>query len=59
MSQWQDLMDASHYLMLLSQGDKALDRKDYPSARRAFEQARKARPRDADALDRAGRGRPR
>ena len=50
MSQWQDLMDASHYLMLLSQGDKALDRKDYPSARRAFEQARKARPRDADAL---------
>jgi len=49
MSQWQDLMDASHYLMLLSQGDKALDRKDYPSARRAFEQARKARPRDADA----------
>lgn len=50
MSQWQDLMDASHYLMLLSQGDKALDRKDYATARRAFEQARKAKPGDADAL---------
>lgn len=49
-SQWQDLMDASQYLMLLSQGEKALDRKDFATARKAFEQARKAKPTDADAL---------
>ena len=49
-SQWQDLMDASHHLMLLSQGDKALERKDFAAARKAFQQARTAKPKDADAL---------
>ena len=49
-SKWQDLMDASRYRMLLSQGDKALEQKNLPAARNAFSQARKAKPADADPL---------
>ncbi len=49
-SKWQDLMDASRYRMLLSQGDKALEQKNLPAARNAFSQARKTKPADADPL---------
>ncbi|MES2869742.1 MAG: cellulose synthase complex outer membrane protein BcsC [Pseudomonadota bacterium] len=49
-SKWQDLMDASRYRMLLTRGDKALERNDFASARSAFQQARKAKPSDADPL---------
>lgn len=50
MSRWQDLMDASYYRLLLSRGDGALERQDYAAARTAFQQARKAKPGDAEAL---------
>lgn len=49
-SRWQDLMDATRYQRLLAQGDKALERKDFNAARNAFQQARKAKPQDADPL---------
>lgn len=49
-SKWQDLMDASRYRMLLSQGDKALEQNNLTAARNAFAQARKAKPGDADPL---------
>ncbi len=49
-SKWQDLMDASRYRMLLSQGDMALEQKNLPAARNAFSQARKTKPADADPL---------
>ncbi|MBP3861131.1 MAG: cellulose biosynthesis protein BcsC [Pseudomonas sp.] len=49
-SKWQDLMDASRYRMLLSQGDKALEQNNPAAARTAFTQARKAKPGDADPL---------
>lgn len=49
-SKWQDLMDASRYRMLLSQGDKALEQKKFAVARNAYQQARKAKPGDADPL---------
>ena len=49
-SRWQDLMASSHYRMLLAKGDKALERNDLAVARSAFQQARKAKPGDADAL---------
>ncbi|KQB52458.1 cellulose synthase [Pseudomonas endophytica] len=49
-SRWQDLMDASRYQLLLAQGEKALQRKDFTGARKAFEQARKTKPQDADPL---------
>jgi cellulose synthase operon protein C len=49
-SKWQDLMDASRYRMLLSQGEKALEQNNLTAARNAFAQARKAKPGDADPL---------
>ena len=49
-SKWQDLMDASHYRMLLSQGDKALEQNNFTAARKAYAQARKTKPSDADPL---------
>ena len=49
-SKWQDLMDASHYRMLLSQGDKALEQNNPAAARNAYAQARKTKPGDADPL---------
>ncbi|NBG92706.1 cellulose synthase complex outer membrane protein BcsC [Pseudomonas sp. 9.1(2019)] len=49
-SKWQDLMDASRYRMLLSQGDKALEQNNLVAARNAYQQARKAKPADADPL---------
>lgn len=49
-SKWQDLMDASHYRMLLSQGDKALEQNNFTAARKAYAQARKTKPNDADPL---------
>ena len=49
-SKWQDLMDASRYRMLLTQGEKALQRNDFNAARNAYQQARRAKPRDADPL---------
>lgn len=49
-SKWQDLMDASRYRMLLSQGDKALEQNNFAVARNAYQQARKAKPGDADPL---------
>ena len=49
-SKWQDLMDASRYRMLLSQGDKALEQNNLAVARKAYTQARKAKASDADPV---------
>lgn len=50
LSKWQDLMNASRYRMLLNQGEKALQQNNLSAARTAYEQARKAKPKDADPL---------
>ncbi len=50
MAKWQDLKDANHQWMLLQKGDLALDRKDYPTAKRFYQQARVAQPKDAAPL---------
>ncbi|WP_455920818.1 cellulose synthase complex outer membrane protein BcsC [Pseudomonas putida] len=50
MAKWQDLKDANHQWMLLQKGDLALDRKDYPAAKRFYQQARVAQPKDAAPL---------
>lgn len=49
-SKWQDLQAATRNWMLLQKGDQALQRKDYPAARQAYQQSRKLKPTDADSL---------
>jgi len=50
MTKWQDLKVANYQWMLLQKGDQALERKDYPQAKRFYQQARIAQPKDASAL---------
>lgn len=49
-SKWQDLVTSSRYQMLLAQGEKALQRRDYIGANNTFQQARKIKPEDAEWL---------
>ena len=50
MTKWQDLKVANYQWMLLQKGDEALDRKQYPQAKRFYQQARQAQPKDAAPL---------
>lgn len=49
-SKWQDLMDASRYRALLSQGEKALQRNDVNAAFNAYQKARSTQTREAEPL---------
>lgn len=49
-SKWQDLQAAARNWMFLQKGDQALQRKDYPAARQAYQQSRRLKPADADSL---------
>lgn len=50
MTKWQDLKTANYQWMLLQKGDEALARKQYPLAKRFYQQARQAQPKDAAPL---------
>ena len=50
MTKWQDLKSANHQWMLLQKADEALERKDYPVAKKFYQQARQAQPKDSAPL---------
>ena len=50
MTKWQDLKAANYQWMLLQKGDEALERKDYPVAKKWYRQAGKAKPNDPAPL---------
>lgn len=50
MTKWQDLKAANYQWMLLQKGDEALERKDYPVAKKWYRQAAKAKPDDPAPL---------
>ncbi|EPJ78371.1 cellulose synthase complex outer membrane protein BcsC [Pseudomonas sp. CFII68] len=50
MTKWQDLKAANHQWMLLQKGDEALERKDYPVAKKWYRQANQAKPNDPAPL---------
>jgi Flp pilus assembly protein TadD len=49
-SKWQDLQAATRNWMILQKGDEALQRQDYPAARRAYQQSRALKADSADPL---------
>ncbi|WP_312830576.1 cellulose synthase complex outer membrane protein BcsC [Pseudomonas rhodesiae] len=50
MTKWQDLKVANYQWMLLQKGDQALERKQYSLAKRFYQQAHQAQPKDAAPL---------
>jgi Flp pilus assembly protein TadD len=50
MAKWQDLKTANYQWMLLQKGDEALARKQYTLAKRFYQQARQAQPKDVAPL---------
>ena len=49
-SKWQDLQAVTRNWMILQKGDEALARKDYPAARKAYQQSRSLKADSADPL---------
>ncbi|MGE8175872.1 cellulose synthase complex outer membrane protein BcsC [Pseudomonas fluorescens] len=49
-TKWQDLKAANYQWMLLQKGDEALERKDYPVAKKWYRQANQAKPDDPASL---------
>lgn len=50
MTKWQDLKTINYQWMLLQKADEALERKDYPVAKKFYQQARKTQPKDPAPL---------